>query len=112
MSPAVSLPTLEQIFTVSLQFSTNSPYRPIPGVCVCACVCIYMCVCMCVCVCVRICVCMCVYICMCVCLHGMSHDVTISSVTLSFLDVHVPYLISKKSDDAGEHLIVYSYTYS
>ena len=77
MSPAVSLPTLEQIFTVSLQFSTNSPYRPIPGVCVCVCV----------------------YHCM------VSHDVTISSVTSSlFLDVHVPYLTSKKSDDAGELL--------
>ena len=73
MSPAVSLPTLEQIFTVSLQFSTNSPYRPIPGVCV--------------------------YHCM------VSHDVTISSVTSSlFLDVHVPYLTSKKSDDAGKLL--------
>ena len=62
MSPAVSLPTLEQIFTVPLQFSTNSPYRPIPGVCVC------LCVCLCVCACVRSCMraCVCVFVCVCV----------------------------------------------
>jgi len=37
---------LEQIFAVSLQFSTISPYKSIPGVCVCACigVCMYLCV--------------------------------------------------------------------
>ena len=53
MSLAVSLPTLEQTFTVSLQFSTNSPYRPIPGVC--AYVCVFLCVCLCVCVCMCVC---------------------------------------------------------
>ena len=47
----------------------------------------------------QVCVCVCVYHCM------VSHDVTISSVTSSlFLDVHVPYLTSKKSDDAGKLL--------
>ena len=69
------MPALEQIFAVSLQFSTISPYRPIPGVCVCVCVCVCgVCACVCVCMCV-VCVRACVYM----RVHAYMHGCTIFS---------------------------------
>ena len=96
MLPAMLLPALEQIFTVSLQFSTNSSYRPILGMCVCFC-------CLCVCVCVHVCV---DYVC------SLSHDMASYNVMLQYYDAisffrytcSIFILTSKKGDDSGELL--------
>ena len=42
----MSVLALEQIFALSLQFSTISPYKPIPGTCVCvrSCMCTHVCI--------------------------------------------------------------------
>ena len=100
-------------------------------ICVCTHVlhaCVYTCVCICVCMCVYICVhvqyvlmyvlvYVCTCVCMCVCTHAsvymclcvqvcvdyvcsLSHDR--ASYNMLFLDVHFPYLTSKKGDDSGE----------
>ena len=55
----------------------------------------------------RACVGACVHVCVCfVCVdyvRSLSHDVASSNMISShFLDVHVSYLTSKKSDDSGE----------